>query len=206
MTPFLKKVAETFIEKAGRLDRTCFVFPNRRSGAFFRKYLRECSVNPMIFPEVQTISDFIGSHSGLIDAGRIEQLFALYDSYLKVAGHVDFDRFLYWGDMILGDFNDVDRYMVDARELFVNIENLKSINADFLTESQREVIKNFFGEYRVGGTENLWIGDHIDRKRQSIANKRSLRVRCQQTAARFAETFSTTLVLFIQRDHLHFAC
>ena len=159
MTPFLKKVAETFIEKAGRLDRTCFVFPNRRSGAFFRKYLRECSVNPMIFPEVQTISDFIGSHSGLIDAGRIEQLFALYDSYLKVAGHVDFDRFLYWGDMILGDFNDVDRYMVDARELFVNIENLKSINADFLTESQREVIKNFFGEYRVGGTENLWIGD-----------------------------------------------
>lgn len=54
--------------------------------------------------------------------------------------------------------------------------------------------------------ENLWIGDHIDRKRQSIANKRSLRVRCQQTAARFAETFSTTLVLFIQRDHLHFAC
>ena len=54
--------------------------------------------------------------------------------------------------------------------------------------------------------ENLWIGDHIDRKRQSIANKRSLRVRCQQTAAGFAETFSTTLVLFIQRDHLHFAC
>ena len=54
--------------------------------------------------------------------------------------------------------------------------------------------------------ENLWIGDDIDRKRQSIANKRLLRVRCQQTAARFAETFSTTLVLFIQRDHLHFAC
>ena len=54
--------------------------------------------------------------------------------------------------------------------------------------------------------ENLRVGDHIDRKRQSIANKRSLRVRCQQTAAGFAETFSTTLVLFIQRDHLHFAC
>ena len=46
--------------------------------------------------------------------------------------------------------------------------------------------------------ENLRISDH--------ANKRSLRVRCQQTAAGFAETFSTTLVLFIQRDHLHFAC
>ena len=54
--------------------------------------------------------------------------------------------------------------------------------------------------------ENLRVGDHIDRKRQSIANKRSLRVRCQQTAAGFAETFSTMLVLFIQRDHLHFVC
>ncbi len=54
--------------------------------------------------------------------------------------------------------------------------------------------------------ENLRISDHIDRKRQPIANKRSLRVRCQQTATRFAETFSTMLVLFIQRDHLHFAC
>lgn len=43
--------------------------------------------------------------------------------------------------------------------------------------------------------ENLRVGDDIDRKRQSIANKRSLRVRCQQTATRFAETFCTILVL-----------
>lgn len=161
MVPFLKRVAMTFVAGCGRIDDMCFVFPNRRSCAFFRKYLNECAVKPMMLPEILTISDFVSLQSGLIDAGRIEQLFALYDAYSRIVGKavVDFDHFLYWGDMIIGDFNDVDMYMVDAEELFRNVENLKAINADYLTSGQREVINDFFGEYRSAGSGHLWIDD-----------------------------------------------
>ncbi len=159
MEPFLKKVAEAFLKNVARLDGLCFVFPNRRSGAFFRKYLSEGAAKPLLFPEILTISDFVAQQSGFVDAGRIEQLFALYKAYSRLSENVvDFNHFLYWGDMILGDFNDVDRYMVDAGELFVNVENYKDINANYLTDEQLAVLNNFFGEFRIKEDERLWTG------------------------------------------------
>ena len=38
MVPFLKQVASYYYDE-GRIDQRCFVFPNRRSAVFFRKYV-----------------------------------------------------------------------------------------------------------------------------------------------------------------------
>lgn len=85
-----------------------------------------------IFPELTTISDFIDEYSDLVEAGRVEQLFLLYQAYRTLAErdqkqYDDFDHFLHLGDMLLNDFNDIDRYMVDAKELFFNMRNLENI-------------------------------------------------------------------------------
>lgn len=56
-----------------------------------------------------------------------------------------FDNFVFWGDMLLGDFDDVDKYMVDARQLFTNIHDLKEIDEFYLTEEQIEIVKRFWG-------------------------------------------------------------
>ena len=42
MTPFLYRIAQAFYKKYGNeISRLAFVFPNRRSGIFFQKYLAE---------------------------------------------------------------------------------------------------------------------------------------------------------------------
>ena len=56
-----------------------------------------------------------------------------------------FDRFSYWGDVILNDFNDVDKYLAEPKRIFNNIRNLKNISSNFLTEEQIQVIEEYFG-------------------------------------------------------------
>ena len=79
MKPFLKQLAEIHFAQEKNLGDFCFVFPNRRSGTFFRKYLQEsfCG-HPFIFPAITTISDFASELSNLIETDRVELLLILY--------------------------------------------------------------------------------------------------------------------------------
>lgn len=56
----------------------------------------------------------------------------------------DFDRFVFWGDMLISDFNDADRYLAEPRELFRNVKDLREISSDFLTEEQKNIIKKYW--------------------------------------------------------------
>ena len=162
MEPFLRQVAAAFYADGTDLQNCCFVFPNRRSGSFFKKYMLETVGSAdCILPDIQTISDFIASQVDLTEAGKMEQLFLLYDAYKKLVpeNKADFDSFLYWGDMILGDFNDVDRYMADAKGLFTNVKNLKELSSNYLTEAQIEVLRVFFGEEREYRDDKLWVDE-----------------------------------------------
>ena len=107
MTPFLYRIAQAFYKKYGNeISRLAFVFPNRRSGIFFQKYLAEVSGKPIFSPKVTTINDLISL------------LVTLYKKYIELRKSDEtFDNFVFWGDMLLGDFDDVDKYMVDARQL-----------------------------------------------------------------------------------------
>ena len=118
---------------------------------FFESYLSDAlNDKHSIFPELTTISDFIDEYSDLVEAGRVEQLFLLYQAYRTLAErdqkqYDDFDHFLHLGDMLLNDFNDIDRYMVDAKELFFNMRNLENIKTDYLSDEQIAVIKEYWG-------------------------------------------------------------
>lgn len=160
MKPFLKQLAEIHFAQEKNLGDFCFVFPNRRSGTFFRKYLQESFCGyPFIFPAITTISDFASEQSNLIETDRVELLLILYREYCCLSEHPsDFEQFLHWGDMILNDFNDVDRDLIDARELFTNVKSLKQIQADFLTPEQKSVIKDFWGiDKDIERSDTLWM-------------------------------------------------
>ena len=164
MIPFLYNVAEAFFKQYGnKVSGFTFVFPNRRAGLFFQKYLSQIAKRPVFSPEILTISDLFTRLSGLETADRIEQLFILYDSYKNLSGTEEtFDEFLFWGEMLLNDFDDVDKYLVDARQLFSNIQDLKEIDAGFgfLTEEQIIAIRRFWASFipvvTVSASANFW--------------------------------------------------
>ena len=83
---------------------------------------------------------------------RFMQLSTLYDAYRTIApdSAPDFDRFMFWGEILLADFADVDRYMVNSAELFSNIEELREINSTYLTDAQRDIIRRYWGEDAPG--------------------------------------------------------
>lgn len=160
MTPFLQEIARYYVASVGQaLSGYCFVFPNKRAGVFFDHFLAEAASDAgltLIHPEVTSITDFVTDVTDLVEASRVEQLFILYRCYREVmrsraAGAdsddtVDFNKFQYWGDVLLSDFTDVDKYMVDPAELFHNIEALREISSNYLTPEQIEVIRRYWGD------------------------------------------------------------
>lgn len=149
MASFLGEIAKVYVEREkDNISDYCFIFPNRRSGTFFRKYLTDYSSTAMMLPQILTISEFMSTVSDLVEADRMEQLFVLYEEYRKicVANNVevsDFDKFIYWGYVLINDFNDVDKYLANPSEVFANVKELREINTDYLSNEQKEVLRKF---------------------------------------------------------------
>ncbi|MBR5301190.1 MAG: PD-(D/E)XK nuclease family protein [Bacteroidales bacterium] len=150
MTPFLKQVADHYYNE-GKIEDKCFVFPNRRSMIWFRKHLCTAVRDlPLLAPQMLTINDFFGKASGVPASDRVRLLLELYDSYKELNLKAEsLDEFIFWGDVILADFNDVDKYMVDPKQLFANVADFKALQDTFeyLTDTQREAIKGFLSHF-----------------------------------------------------------
>lgn len=155
MKPFLYQIASLFYTTyKAQISRFVFVFPNRRTGLFFQKYLSEVSPKPLFSPTILTINDLFVQLSGKQTADRISMLFKLYKIYLYHSGSTEtFDEFLYWGEMLLNDFDDVDKYMADARMLFTNVTDLREIENDFsfLSPEQIAAIRTFWSSFYPKG-------------------------------------------------------
>jgi hypothetical protein len=151
MTPFLYKVAKLFYEQCGnQLYRYTFVLPNRRAGIFLQKYLAEIAGKPLFSPAVLTIQELFASLSSYQPADRIEMLVMLYNHFGKISGSKEsFDDFLYWGEMLLNDFDDVDKYLVDAEQLFRNVHDFRSLDDDLahLSEDQVDAVRRFWTNF-----------------------------------------------------------
>ena len=154
MLPFLKQVAAHYL--ATDIDGTCFVFPNRRSAVFFRKYLGDLlkeggADRPMHAPQSLTINDFFYKVQGGEVTDRIRLLLELYESYKAVYPKAEpLDEFIFWGEVILADFGDVDKFLVDAEDLFTDVADFKDIQDDYshLSDVQREAILHFVDHFR----------------------------------------------------------
>ncbi len=153
MKPFLKQVADHYYN-IGEMEDRCFIFPNRRSTVFFRKYLCEAVAadgkGPLLVPRMLTINDFFYGAAGLQSSNRVRLLLTLYECYRRLNPKAEsLDEFIFWGDVILGDFNDVDKYLVDAKQLFANVADYKELQDTFeyLSETQRKAIEGFLSHF-----------------------------------------------------------
>ena len=161
MKKFLESVAGRFAGRAS-LDRVCFVFPNRRAATFFKRDLGRAARRPVFVPHVLTIDELFVRIAGLGPAaGKVRLLDVLYREYIRLMPRPEgeepepFDRFISWGDILLGDFDDLDKYLVDVRRLLVNLGDLKRLTTDytFLTDTQKDAIAAFCNSFYAGTSD-----------------------------------------------------
>ena len=153
MERFLSQCAKYIYQKhIGELQNICLVFPNRRAGVFFNSYLQNEITGAVIAPEITTIGELISGYSDFHQAERLQLISILYDVFQKHTQTTEtFDEFYFWGEILLADFNDVDRYLVNAKDLFRNIFDIKEIESvfDYLTPEQKEALEHFWGSVAV---------------------------------------------------------
>lgn len=158
------------------LSEYTLVFPNKRATLFFNRYLYQVynpngtSVTPVLTPRYVTIGDLFARFSKLLEkplkvlaeADKLELIYLLYQAYCEVySQHLKelpddaqpkmnvsqtFDEFYFFGEMLLKDFGDVDKNMVDASKLFRNFKDYAELgdSKDYLTDDQKEALEHFF--------------------------------------------------------------
>ncbi len=134
MTTFLQHIVNDLeIESSQALKDKCFVFPSRRACVYFNHLLQQ-KFHDKIFwaPRVVSIEEFVQQHTNeLIVVDEIRLLFKLYELYKREQPGITFDTFYGWGQTLLKDFDEIDRYLVDANLLYKNLQEFEDIEAVF---------------------------------------------------------------------------
>ena len=165
-TDFLPAVADYILTHYGEApQRVVFVTPNKRASLFLKQaYCQGLGDRPGILPHFATMANFMARFTDKLVVDADEQLFILYNAYINVLRRKnpdqaipEFDSFLFWGKMILSDFDELNSAMVDARALFKNLKDVKEIQANYLDEDQIAVINHIWGEGLMpSGTTEFW--------------------------------------------------
>jgi len=153
MQTFLQLVAHDLYSKIGNdLSRTVLVFPNKRANLFFNEYLAGESDQPIWAPAAMSISDLFQKLSVQKTGDPIRLVCELYKVFKEeTQSQETLDDFYFWGELLISDFDDVDKNMVDADKLFSNLQGLKNLmdNYDFLDKEQEEAIRQFFQNFSI---------------------------------------------------------
>jgi hypothetical protein len=150
MKSFLLELAEKINGNKLPLNMNTLVFPNRRAALYFRKHLSNIISKPAFSPRLITIEDFIAGFCKCHVPDKLALIHRLHKTYQEVVSSEEsFDQFYFWGEMLLRDFDEVDKYMINAIQLFKDLSHQKEIDSsfDFLTPEQLEFLKAFWDNF-----------------------------------------------------------
>ena len=150
MKTFLKYVARDILEKYGNnLSDIAIVFPNKRAALFLNESLVRLTDHPIWSPSYITISDLFRKHSTLKVGDPIKLVCDLHKTFVACTGIDEtLDHFYGWGQLLITDFDDIDKNMAEAEKLFANLSDIHELDdISYLTEEQKMLIRKFFSNF-----------------------------------------------------------
>ena len=147
---FLEAVAEDIIGKYGtNLARIAVVFPNKRASLFLNEYLARITDRPIWSPAYITISDLFRQNSNLVCADQLKLICDLHKVFTKVTGiDESLDHFYGWGQLLLSDFDNIDKNLADADKVFANLRDIHELDdVSYLNNEQKALLGKFFANF-----------------------------------------------------------
>ncbi len=147
---FLEEVAASLYKRyRNDISSLTLVFPSRRARLFFSDALSQIIEKPIWQPHYMSMDDIMCNTSSFTVGDKIRLITELYKIYAEYHPAETFDKFYFWGEMLLSDFDLIDKYLIDADMLFRNLCDLKELEADlsYLTPEMRRVISSFWSHF-----------------------------------------------------------
>ena len=156
MKTFLSHVAQDLTARfGGNLHDVTIVFPGKRASLFLTQELTETGISPLWEPEYISMDSLFGEFTDLEQANPIESictLLRLMQEIIPEERDQSLDTLWGWGEVILSDFDDIDKHMADARLVLANVYDQHCLeHLDYLTPEQEEALRKFFSNFSPEG-------------------------------------------------------
>ena len=151
---FLDKIAQVIIrDYSDNLSNTVVILPNKRAKIFLIEALKNQIKNNIICPKIISIEDFIQEISAIRSIDSIELVFEFYEVYLKltdVKSQQSFDLFANWAKMLLQDFNEIDRYLLDSNHVLSYLKDIEDIKKwGIEVENKTKLLENYIDFWKL---------------------------------------------------------
>jgi len=164
MIPFIKTVLLDLQSKKLNIEDLHFILPSKRAGVFLKHHLSTLLDQPIFAPQILSIEEFVEELSGLQSLPNADLLFRLYETYktlTKVEEQEPFESFSKWAQILLQDFNEIDRYLIPQEHIFGYLSAIKELNHWSFETNQTDLVKNHLKfwkhlkDYYAAYSENL---------------------------------------------------
>ncbi len=141
---FLAKIAQhVVVNYSEKLSELVIVLPNKRAKVFLLNELKNQISSTVFSPIIISIEDFVQDIANIRTIDSIELLFEFYEVYLTIEkeNQDSFEVFANWAKIVLQDFNEIDRYLIDANAILHYLENIKEIEHWSLQPNKTELVE-----------------------------------------------------------------
>ncbi|MBU2950428.1 PD-(D/E)XK nuclease family protein [Tamlana agarivorans] len=146
MTTFILDVLQDLKKNQTNLSEVTFVLPSKRAGVFLKDQLPQVLEKTLFAPRIVSIEEFVEEISQLKSISNTELLFEFYNSYLQISkgDEIDtFEAFSKWAQILLQDFNEIDRYVIAQEHIFDYLAAIEDLKHWSLEEPKTEFVKNY---------------------------------------------------------------
>ena len=151
MQSFLQIVVSELTKNKVNLSDCIFILPNKRAGLFLKEALSYTIEKNIFSPDILPIDDFITSLSGLSKISNTELLFEFYSVYklnTKKKEQNNFEDFIKWANILLNDFDDIDRELADSDAVFNYLQAINDLDHWSLDEDKTSIVKNYMSFWK----------------------------------------------------------
>ncbi|MGX1927906.1 PD-(D/E)XK nuclease family protein [Flagellimonas sp. 2504JD4-2] len=142
---FLEYVLDDLQQKGVSIEKCTYILPSKRSGTFLKKHISARLSKNVFAPQILSIEDFISTIAGISATSSIDLLLTLFQAYKKaeIKNHDDFNAFLKWGQVLIQDFNEIDRYLIPAHDILNYLSAIKDLSHWSLKQEKTELVQNY---------------------------------------------------------------
>jgi RecB family exonuclease len=146
MKTFLEETIVAIKEEHSNIAALTLILPSKRAGGFLKNYLRQTADKTSFAPTIISIEEFIEELSDLKIIDTTELLFKSYNVYLTTNPDQekdDFETYTTWATTIIGDFNEIDRYLIDPEPFFNYLSSIQDVNHWNVSNEKTPLIENY---------------------------------------------------------------